>query len=38
LAGYEAMAMMRKGQVRKISGHDIQAQAAFIAELFDLAA
>jgi hypothetical protein len=32
------MAMMRKGQVRKIGGRDIQAQAAFIAELFDLAA
>jgi transposase, IS6 family len=38
LAGYEAMAMMRKGQVRRIGGRDMQAQAAFIAELFDLAA
>ena len=34
LAGFETMAMMRKGQVRKIDGHDIRA-AAFIADLFD---
>ena len=27
LAGYEAMAMIRKGQVRNISGNDIRAQA-----------
>jgi hypothetical protein len=27
------MAMMRKGQVRKIDGHDIRGQAAFIAGL-----
>jgi hypothetical protein len=27
--------MMRKGQVRKIDGHDIRGQAAFIAGLFD---
>jgi hypothetical protein len=32
------MAMMRKGQVRRIGGRDMQAQTAFIAELFDLAA
>jgi transposase, IS6 family len=38
LAGYEAMAMIRKGQVRKIDGSDIKAQAAFIAELFAVAA
>jgi hypothetical protein len=38
LAGYEAMAMMRKGQVRRIGGRDMQAQAAFVAELFDFAA
>jgi DDE domain/Adenylate and Guanylate cyclase catalytic domain len=38
LAGFEAMAMMRKGQVRKIDGHDIRGQAAFIADLFDRAA
>ena len=34
LAGFEAMAMIRKGQVRKIDGRDMRAQAAFIAELF----
>ena len=38
LAGYEAMAMIRKGQVRNISGGDIKAQARFIAELFQVAA
>jgi transposase-like protein len=38
LAGFETMAMMRKGQVRKIDGHDIRGQAAFIADLFDRAA
>jgi transposase-like protein len=38
LAGYEAMAMIRKGQVRKIGGRDMQAQATFIAELFEVAA
>ncbi|MCI0755786.1 IS6 family transposase [Teichococcus vastitatis] len=34
LAGYEAMAMIRKGQVRDIGGQDMRAQANFIAELF----
>ena len=38
LAGFEAMAMIRKGQVRNISGGDIRAQAAFIAGLFQVAA
>src|SRR3954452_24657074 len=38
LAGYEAMAMIRKGQVRSLGGRDIRAQAAFIAELFQIAA
>jgi transposase-like protein len=38
LAGYEAMAMIRKGQVRKVGGRDMQAQATFIAELFEIAA
>jgi IS6 family transposase len=38
LAGYEAMAMMRKGQVRNISVGDIKAQATFIAGLFQVAA
>ncbi|MFC7544757.1 hypothetical protein ACFQU2_42730 [Siccirubricoccus deserti] len=31
LAGYEVMAMVRKGQVRRIGGRDMQAQASFIA-------
>jgi transposase, IS6 family len=38
LAGYEVMAMVRKGQVRGIGGQDIRAQARFIAELFHIAA
>jgi transposase-like protein len=38
LAGYEAMAMIRKGQVPNISGNDIKDQAKFIAELFQAAA
>jgi transposase, IS6 family len=38
LAGYEAMAMIRKGQVRKIGGNDIRAQTRFVAGLFEAAA
>jgi transposase, IS6 family len=38
LAGYEAMAMIRKGQVRGIGGRDMQAQASLIAGLFLIAA
>jgi transposase, IS6 family len=38
LAGYEVMAMVRKGQVRRIGGRDMRAQAAFVAKLFDVAA
>ncbi len=38
LAGYEAMAMIRKGQVRKVGGRDMRTQAAFVAELFQAAA
>jgi transposase-like protein len=38
LAGYEAMAMIRKGQVRNIAGRDIKAQGRFIASLFEVAA
>ena len=38
LAGYEAMAMIRKGQVRNVGGRDMQAQAAFVAGLFGVAA
>jgi transposase-like protein len=38
LAGYEAMAMVRKGQVRKIGGRGMRTQATFVAELFEVAA
>ncbi len=38
LSGFEAMAMIRKGQVRHISGNDIQAQNRFVAGLFQIAA
>ncbi len=38
LAGYETMAMTRKGQVHNIGGHDIQAQTTFIASFFQVAA
>jgi transposase, IS6 family len=38
LAGYEGMAMIRKGQVRTIGGCEMRAQAAFIAGLFGIAA
>src|ERR1700684_3197228 len=37
LAGYEAMALMKKGQLRNICGNDIRAQATFIAGLFQVA-
>jgi transposase, IS6 family len=38
LAGFEAMAMIKKGQIRRIDGNDIKAQSAFIAGLFQIAA
>ena len=38
LAGYEAMAMIRKGQLRNDDGRDIRAQAEFISGLFQVAA
>jgi IS6 family transposase len=38
LAGFEAMAMIRKGQVQNIGGWNMEPQAAFIAELFQIAA
>jgi len=38
LAGFEAMAMIGKGQVQKTGGRDMRAQVAFIAELFGVAA
>jgi transposase-like protein len=34
LAGYEAMIMIRKRQLRHIAGYDMAGQAAFIASLF----
>src|SRR6202161_2882534 len=37
LAGYEAMAMLRKGRVRNISASDIRVQATFIVGLFQVA-
>lgn len=38
IAGYEAMAMISKGQVREIGGRNMQAQASFVATLFEIAA
>jgi IS6 family transposase len=38
LAGFEAFAMIRKGQIRNLGGRDIRAQAAFVASLFEIAA
>jgi transposase-like protein len=38
LAGYELVAMIRKGQVRDIGGRDMRAQSTFIAKLFQIAA
>jgi len=38
IAGYEVMAMVRKGQVAAMPANDMSAQAAFIATLFGVAA
>jgi transposase-like protein len=38
LEGIEAMNMMRKGQVKRLSGNDIRGQAKFVSNLFQLAA
>jgi len=38
LAGYDAIAMVRKGQVRNVGGRDMKAQAAFVASLFTVSA
>ena len=38
LAAFEAMAMIRKGQIRHIGRNDIQAQSSFVAGLFQIAA
>jgi hypothetical protein len=36
--GYEAMNMIRKGQVRWVRGNDVRCQIRFIGKLFGLAA
>jgi hypothetical protein len=36
LPGYEAMPMIRKGQVRWVSGNDVRRQIQFIQKLFEL--
>src|SRR5205823_11004588 len=38
LQGYEAMNMIRKGQIQEVARGDIEAQIKFIDELFDIAA
>src|ERR1700680_23419 len=38
IQGYEAMNMLRKGQVRWVSGTDVRRQVQFINKLFELAA
>ncbi|CAO3455121.1 Mobile element protein [Azospirillum largimobile] len=37
-AGYESLAMGRKGQIAAMPANDISAQAAFVANLFGVAA
>jgi len=36
LASYEAMAAIRKGQVHTVDRHDMPAQGAFVAGLFEI--
>jgi IS6 family transposase len=38
LGGYEAMAMIRKGQAHEVGGRDMRAQATCVAELFQVVA
>ncbi|HYG09353.1 MAG TPA: hypothetical protein VD835_05220 [Pyrinomonadaceae bacterium] len=38
LEGIGAVNMMRKGQVKRLSGNDVQGQAEFISNLFQVAA
>ncbi len=38
IQGYEAMNIIRKGQVRWLTGHDVQRQNRFVNELFDVSA
>jgi transposase, IS6 family len=37
IQGYEAMNMIRKGQLRRVKGKDVQCQNRFIEKLFELA-
>jgi len=37
-AGYEAMAMIRKGQVHNSDRHDMRPQATFVAGVFEITA
>jgi transposase-like protein len=38
IQGYEAIHILRKGQVRRVSGEDVRRQNRFIDRLFELAA
>ena len=38
IQGYEAVHMIRKGQIRWVAGNDLRRQTKFIDHLFDLAA
>jgi transposase-like protein len=38
IQGYEAIQMIRKGQVRRVNGNDVRRQIQFIEKLFELAA
>jgi transposase-like protein len=38
IQGYEAIHMIRKGQVRWVNGNDVRRQIQFIEKLFELAA
>jgi transposase-like protein len=38
LEGIEAVNMMSKGQVKRLSGNDVQGQAKFVLNLFQVAA
>jgi hypothetical protein len=38
LEGIESVNMIRKGQVKRLSGNDAQGQAKFVALLFQMAA
>ncbi|MDQ3255234.1 MAG: transposase, partial [Acidobacteriota bacterium] len=38
IEGIEAVNMIRKGQVKRLSGNDVQGQVKFVASIFQLAA